>query len=231
MRKFGDAETPCLAVAGDADFLHLGAPPLRDWRAQEFAARPASRPPVRPASAACCRRLGLRRRTRKDAERAADRRVGVDPGAAALHDGNDHHAEQNAAQQDADDGDGCPNPPGLVEDDAARPGRASWRLLLHPMDDRGWRRRDHELRDRVAISRQHQNQHEHVPQTEAVQRGRHALRRMNGERVERPRAARKGLRCRTARLRTNRRAEASRMSPPTNETTTHGPQAAMIGSA
>ena len=48
--------------------------------------------------------------------RAADRRVGVDPGGAALHDRNDDDAENDAAQQDADDGDRGPKPPGLIED-------------------------------------------------------------------------------------------------------------------
>ena len=46
---------------------------------------------------------------------------------------------------------------------------------------------DQELRDRKAVSQDHQHQHQHVPQAEAVERGGHALRRMNRERIERAR--------------------------------------------
>ena len=45
---------------------------------------------------------------------------------------------------------------------------------------------DRELGDRPAVSHQHQHQHEHVPKAEAVERRWDALRRVNGECVERP---------------------------------------------
>jgi hypothetical protein len=61
-------------------------------------------------------RLALRGRTRENAEGAADGRVGVDPGDAALHDRNDEDPENDAAEKNADDGDGRPHSPGLIED-------------------------------------------------------------------------------------------------------------------
>ena len=91
---------------------------------------------------------------------------------------------------------------------------------------------DHELRDGIAIGQEHQNEHQHVPESEAVQRRRHALWRMHGQRIERTRdRAGSALRCSTARLRTNNSADASSTKPPTKDTITSGPQLAMIGSA
>ena len=50
---------------------------------------------------------------------------------------------------------------------------------------------DHEeLRDRLAVGGDHQHEHQHVPQGEAVQRRRHPARRMHGERIERAAPAR-----------------------------------------
>src|SRR5215510_8007473 len=61
-----------------------------------------------------------------------------------------------------------------------------WSVMSsHPVHDRcrGWL--DHELGDRKAIGQDHQHQHENVPETEAVERGRHAPGRVNGKRIER----------------------------------------------
>ena len=59
--------------------------------------------------------LLARRRSRQDAERPADGGVGVDPVAASLHHRNDQHAEENAAEHDAENGDAGPDPPRLIE--------------------------------------------------------------------------------------------------------------------
>ena len=56
-----------------------------------------------------------RRRARKDAERAADGGVGVDPVAPSLHHGNDQHAQKNAAERNDGNGDAGPDPPWPIE--------------------------------------------------------------------------------------------------------------------
>src|SRR5262245_56167475 len=61
-----------------------------------------------------------------------------------------------------------------------------WSVMSsHPVHDRRGRWLDHELRDRKAVGQDHQQQHEHVPETEAIESRRHAPRRMNRKRIER----------------------------------------------
>src|SRR6478752_10684562 len=61
-----------------------------------------------------------------------------------------------------------------------------WSVMSsHPVYDRRRGRLDHELGDWKTIGQHHQHQHEDVPETKAVERGRHATGRMNGKRIER----------------------------------------------
>src|SRR3954462_3996140 len=55
-------------------------------------------------------------RSRQNSKRPADRGVGVNSVAAALDDRNDHHAQHNAAEHNAENCDARPNPPWLIED-------------------------------------------------------------------------------------------------------------------
>ena len=181
-------------------------PPVSPWQATQTSCTFA-RPRSGSARARICRtsgvhdhlrnrrrrrpveRLRLRGRTRQDAERTADRGVGIDAGAAALHDRNDHDAQQITPTST------MPMTATVAQirqgwsrtcgSDSARLGHA--RSYSHPMHDRGGRRRDHELRDGIAIGEEHQHEHQHVPQREAIERRRHPLRRMHGQRIERSR--------------------------------------------
>src|SRR5262245_56998338 len=61
-----------------------------------------------------------------------------------------------------------------------------WSVMsFYPVHDRcrGWL--NHELGGRKAVGQDHQHQHEYVPETEAVERGRHAPGWVNGQRIER----------------------------------------------
>ena len=60
------------------------------------------------------------------------------------------------------------------------------RMSSHPVHDRCRGRLDHELGDRKAVGQNHQHQHEDVPKAKAVERGRYAPRRVNGNCIERP---------------------------------------------
>jgi hypothetical protein len=59
--------------------------------------------------------LPLGRRTREDAQRPADRSIGVETGAPALHNWNDNRTQKDTHQKDAHDGDGRPDTPRLIE--------------------------------------------------------------------------------------------------------------------
>ena len=91
-----------------------------------------------------------------------------------------------------------------------------------------------ELRDRPAIGGEHQDQHQHVPQPEAVERGGHARGRVQRQRIAHRAAAIAGIATAyRAAARDSRRtaaALASSITPPIRLTTTHGPHQAISGS-
>ncbi len=100
------------------------------------------------------------------------------------------------------------------------------------VDDRARRGLNDELRDRPPIGREHQDQHQHVPQPEAVERFRDPRRRVQRQRIADRRRSRSrlGPPCSRTRLKTNSSALASSITPPKRLTTTHGPHQAISGS-
>src|SRR3954454_11659199 len=152
MRKVGRHRYALLAVAGGADLQNLGAATFGLGIGQDLQDIGSPHHLRYGRRRGAVGRLLYRRRTRKNAKRAAYGRVGVDSGAASLNDRDDNHAKERAERQDANDGEAGPYPPwpvGLV--------RLQWRglvghraLLSHPMDHCAGRRRNEELGDRIA---------------------------------------------------------------------------------
>src|SRR6516162_8418052 len=65
-------------------------------------------------------------------------------------------------------------------------------VSLHAMNDCSGRRFNQELRQWIAISQNHQNEHQHVPHGKPIESRRNPLRRVNGNCINRPQRSQSG---------------------------------------